>query len=358
MLMLVLCAAAYKGFYDKWSLRDGNPSLSAPAMLEGTARRPFVYRRLLPETANLAERALPPHVAGRLTAWFRVGLGNYGLEHSAEAADPKYTFRYVALYLLGFVSLVGATGVLTAVLATRYSPAASVGAVGALVLMLPVLQSQGGYVYDFSELLFLGLALLLAPTRLAPLIVPLAAVATYNKESFFFFLPTLLPFLLGRYRLRGAVVLLGAAAAVSLATYAHVRGLYPHNTGGTVFVGVFKNLGWYSNPLNLFRREATYGIPLFAGYSLVTAGLIGVVLAHGWSGLATPDRRHLAVAAAVNLPLFLLFTWPGETRNLSLLFPALLLLTGAALERVVATGQAAQAVAPMDRVEAARAQRA
>jgi hypothetical protein len=332
ILLVVICAASYDGFYQKWRLRDDEPRFSTSAMLDGAANRPFVYRRLLPEAANLAARVAPGWTQDLVDQVFAKSTS---LHASRDSTDPRYAFRYRALYVLGYLCLLAAAGLLTVASASAASAAAGLMATGAFVLFLPLLQSKGGYVYDFSELLFLTAALLAARSGPSWLLIPLAAVGAYNKESFVFFIPALLPYLLARHRPAVALGLAAAAGAAALGVYAAVRERFAANPGAAAEFHLLANLRWYINPINLARPEITYGVVLFAGYSIVTIGLAAFVVAAGWRRLPRTDRLHLLAAAALNAPLMLLFAWPGETRNLSLTFPGFVLLTASAFQTLL-----------------------
>jgi hypothetical protein len=51
----------------------------------------------------------------------------------------------------------------------------------------------------------------------------------------------------------------------------------------------------------------------------------------GWSHLPQVVHRHAQIAAAINFPLYFLFCWPGEMRNLSMLYLVFLLALAANL---------------------------
>ena len=53
----------------------------------------------------------------------------------------------------------------------------------------------------------------------------------------------------------------------------------------------------------------------------------------GWRFLSRAMQRHAFLAAAINVPLYLIFCNPGELRNLSMLSVALLALLAANLDR-------------------------
>src|SRR5690349_7207381 len=68
-------AVSFGGFFEKWNFRDGT-TFSGMAVVEGTAKRPFVYRQLLPAITNLADRAVPASLDQRFQGWL--------------ARDPKH----------------------------------------------------------------------------------------------------------------------------------------------------------------------------------------------------------------------------------------------------------------------------
>jgi hypothetical protein len=332
-MVVVVCAATYSGYYQKWHLRDDSPRFTVRAMLDGAAYRPFVYRRLLPESANLAARVTPARVQHLVVQAFDSSKKLY---KSRDSTDPHYAFRYDILYTLGFFCLVVAAGLMIATAAREFSTRAALLATCTFLLFFPILQTKGGYVYDFSELMFFSAALMAAREGQGWLLIPLAVIGAYNKESFFFFIPALLPYFVARHRLPVALAWIGAACAVALGVYALIWRRYATNPGLTVEFHLLQNVGWYANPLNLFQLETTYGVKLFAGFSIVTFGLLIFLIAWGWSGLQAPDRRHLILAAVINTPLMVLFAANGEVRNLSLTFPGLVLLSAAAFQRLLA----------------------
>ena len=61
-LYFLAAASSCNGFYLPWGLRDGQWGYSLPAMVDGTAARPFVYRQLLPIIANAVYLGLPEPV--------------------------------------------------------------------------------------------------------------------------------------------------------------------------------------------------------------------------------------------------------------------------------------------------------
>ncbi|HXB61354.1 MAG TPA: hypothetical protein VNU94_00720, partial [Acidobacteriaceae bacterium] len=57
-------AVSFSGFYAKWHFNEAdvpgdNSAASFESMVDGTAQRPVIYRRLIPEMDNFADRHTP-----------------------------------------------------------------------------------------------------------------------------------------------------------------------------------------------------------------------------------------------------------------------------------------------------------
>ncbi len=346
---IVVAAAVMNGFYTKWRLNDGHPALGLSHMVDGTAHRPYVYRQFVPALANGIQALLPPATVARLSerlAEPRRVNSRSGLAMrypASEALLPAVTLRYHLVYYLTFAALLTSLFVMRRVaLQAGAGAVAATAAPALLALMVPFFLTEGGYFYDFVELLFFMSAVLLAggasrqtPMRLCALAV-LAGLATWNKEAFFFFTPALYPLLrrnLPRPQAAGAVaVLLLVCGCVYLA----LRMRYAGNPGSTVDYQLWDNLRFYADPGNWLRTENTYGVLLPRGFSLVTVLVLAGTAVNGWPRLPQAWRRHAQVALVINAPLFVLFCSPGEMRNLSMLYPSLLCLLALALAKWLA----------------------
>ena len=185
---------------------------------------------------------------------------------------------------------------------------------------------MGGYFYDYPEILFMAGALWLVTSGSFWPLVPLTALATVNKEAFLFFVPALYPFIRVRASRIEAITQVGILLLTAGATYLVIRNAYLANPGWAAQNHSPEALAYYLNPMNLLRRETTYGLRVFQAYSFVTLGLVGLVAFRGWRGQSAAVRDHIRLAAAINVPLFLLLCFPGEVRNLSLLYMGFLFL--------------------------------
>ena len=335
---LVVASATFQGFYGKFTFYDGHVGQSVASTLDGTGERPYVYRQLLPQFANLIERLLPESAVRAAEArllWARGGLTS---PKGSDATKEGYVLRYRIVYYATFLCLLLSLFVLRSICISAGLDRVSASIAPAMfTLTVPILQTNGGYYYDLPELLAFALAARLAIAgQILPLVL-LAAPAAANKESFFFYCVTLLPLLRHRLSLNASLLGIAAALLVSGLCYVFIRYSYMENPGSPTIFQLPENLAFYLNPLNLLKMDQSYGLPLFKAYGVVMLGWFAAMMAYGWTVAPAYIRQHLALAAAINVPLFLLFCAAGEMRNLSMLYVGTVVLMAGALHRWIAT---------------------
>jgi hypothetical protein len=336
-----VAAASFNGFYQKWGFWqwDGNPQTLADrqgewgderysfeAMIEGTASRPFVHRQFLPTSANIVNRLVPDQlkrmIENRLVAYIwwerhplidRLRINNNIREH--------YLLRFYFIYYACVLFLFAAMFV-----ARRLCVELGVGRIAATVaplvfaMSLEYAYSMGGFFYDFPYVFFMMSAVLLALQGRFGWLVPVTVLGTTNHETFFFFVPTLLPLLNTRYNLLRSSVIVGALTFLAGVTYLLILIHYQHNPGATAESWIQSSLRFYLDWKNLFRFEVNYGVETPRAYSLFMFVMVTAVYCGAWPMLARPLRRHIQLAAAINFPLVFLFCGAGEMRNFVLCF--------------------------------------
>jgi hypothetical protein len=338
MLFFVAASASFNGFYDKWYFREtgvnqgANPArpefnLGLAEMLDGTAARPYVYRQLIPASANWLDVVVPERFKsacrGSLDSWM---LG------SPLAHNPAYSFRYFVVFVVTFLfAWLSVLAMYLVCVVLDVPPVGRVFAPVLMVLVLPYFLTIGGYYYDYPELAFLALAVWMGLKFDWWWMLPLVALGTWNKESFLLITLTLYPILRTRHSTIGALLGTGLLALTCAAVYFSIRSHYVHNPGGTVLAQWNAQLNFLMDPRNLIRRERTYGVTAFGAFSLLPLTLIAWTCIRRWSRLPLAIRRHGLIAAAINLPLFFLFCTPGELRDMSMLYIVFMLLLAANL---------------------------
>ncbi|WP_058188945.1 hypothetical protein [Terracidiphilus gabretensis] len=207
LVYAITASASVNGFYSKWEsiIRPDTYQQSSARidfMLDGTLSRPYVYRRLLPDSANFADRVVPPawkswFVAQRPSSPRPVSsvLATNFDPDSSVAAYKAYAFRFLVVYLSTCLFVLLALYAMCWICAELSFPLlSSIFAPLLVLLLMPYTMNMGGYFYDYSELAMLALAAWMALRFKWWWLLPIPVLATWNKESFLLFIPTLSPF--------------------------------------------------------------------------------------------------------------------------------------------------------------------
>jgi hypothetical protein len=328
VLFFLAAAASFNGYYHKWHFRE--PGVFAGAgsdnnakskygladMLDGTAARPFVYRQLTPAMANWLDSVTPKRI--QVALWVRLGM--YQLD-SPLVYDPAYAYRYTIVYIVTFLfAWIAVIAMYLVCRGLEMPPAAQIFAPVVMIILIPYFLSVGGYFYDYPELAFLALAVWMGMKFDWWWMVPLVALATWNKESFLLVTLTLYPILRKRHSPISALIGTGVLASICAAVYLAIRPQFSKNPGGALLSQWRTQMDFLSHPLRLMRTEATYGITIFRAFSLLPLALLAWIVWRGWRLLPPEIQRHGQIAAAINIPLYFLFCSPGEMRDFSMLY--------------------------------------
>jgi hypothetical protein len=352
-LCYMVAAASFGGFFEKWAFRDGM-AYSAIEMMEGESKRPFVYRQLLPATANLVNKLVPQQINDKFVSLLSADpmKRNFIYRYFSNAKDsinPEYMLRYYVLFMLCFASYFFGVLALRAVcLQFNQDKVAATLAAFSIALIFPMLTTEGGYMYDMAELLFMALAVLLAAQGRLFLLTLVVAIATFNKESFLLFVFALYPFVRARFPLKQTLgigaLLLGISAAVNLA----VKFYYADNPGGFVVNQLPDHIYWLLDPRSYFLFEVNYGAVTTKGFNIIHLVIVAFVVRSAWRFLSPVLRQHVLVAATINIPFFIVFCYQGELRNLSMLFVGFTIMISIAISRYLQKFYQPSAVPPVN----------
>ncbi|HEV2487286.1 MAG TPA: hypothetical protein VGT08_17290 [Terracidiphilus sp.] len=342
VLFFVAAAASFNGYYDKWRLLDTDISGSTQGknnfepMMDGTAERPFVYRQLLPMLANWIDRQVPEQCKDRLFA-AKSQSGILFREYffsSPIAQDRVYFFRYWIVYALVFLfALISVFAMYFLCKSVGSPPSTAAEAAIVMILLMPYFLTVGGYIYDYPELAFLALTVWMALNLDWWWAIPVVALATWNKESFLLFSPSLYPLLRQRGSRISALSGTGILGLTCAVVYGMLRLRFQHNPGKTVYTHLADQVNWMLHPANSFLWEKNYGVIAIKASNPLVMALIAWTVWRGWRYLPRVIQRHAMISAVINFPLFLLFCGPGELRNLSFLYLSFLLLMAVNLDK-------------------------
>ena len=333
LVYLLVAAAAFNGYYSKVGFQDESSFDSAYQILDGSAARPYVFRRLDPMIANGLADATPEPVRQQIWRHFVQDGKSRIAPGVATTRGPRYFLAYTVLYYLVFFEFLASLFVLRGVFGHFVGPVAATITPAIWALLMPVIQAVGGGLfYDYGELLFLSCAVLAALDRHLIGLGILTVLGTLNKETFLVFIPTLIPFLHPPMHFKRLVPTIGGLMTISAVIYAWLNQTYAGNAGSDVEAQWATNLLFYANLRNLLRFEPAYGLLLPRVWNLFWIVVGAAVVSATWSKVDRRLKQHLIIATLINLPLFLLFAAPAETRNLSLCFVGFACLIAYALD--------------------------
>jgi len=355
VLLLFVSAAAHHGFFSKWALRDneayyGHMPFSAAQMLDGTAATPYVYRQLLPTIADGVYDILPESVQEAARQKLQNRDGTPWRLNTPESRDADYAVRYYILYYLSFAfTFMAAFAVYRLAAAIGADEGSALGGSAVLLLMVPLFQSWGGFVYDFPEIFFMAAGALCAIKRWRIGFVALALLGVINKETFIVYTACLAPFLIRPASWRTDAIFLAGVLAVQVAIHAYVRNIFADNASGGSFFWLWHNLAHFVDWRSYVSIEATYGLFLPHPLGIVWLAFFALVGVAAWPHFSREVKWFVMLMFLVNVPLYLLFCHPGEARNLSLLYVPLALAVAMALANGRGAAQAPAVAADSER---------
>ncbi|SAL21757.1 hypothetical protein AWB67_00767 [Caballeronia terrestris] len=332
VVYFLVASAAFNGFFTKWQFRDNWPRFSLPAMLEGTAERPFVYRQLFPAIVNGAERVLPERVKNHVNTLLSDDNKyhhpiSWIYPNATDAKDPKYALRYYMMYALAFGTLFCALFAMRAVcLEFNQNRVGATLAPLVFAVIFPLILTEGGYFYDIAELLFMSLAVILAMRGRVVLLIILTAFATWNKESFLFFVMVLYPFLRTHLSVKKTLLLQVVLVAIAAAINIVIKMQYTQNGGDVVLFHLANNLRQLARPATYLRFEYNYGIMTPKALNIVNLLLFAVIARAGWGKLPPLVKQYMKIALVINVPLYVALGFYDEIRGLSMLYMGLLMM--------------------------------
>lgn len=329
-IFYVVAAASFNGFFVKWAFLDDEIFFrnSFSHLYYETAHRPFVKRQFMLKVAKKINAAMSEETRQDFLKFLRetdertefLESENFiEVYYNNVRIKPQFAVEYHIVYFLTFIFLFLSMFLIREI-AVETTGSSSVGTLTACVfaIIFPIFETVGGYFYDFGEIFFFSLSALLAIKGYWLALILISPIAEYNKESFLIFLVTLYPFLVAKFGKQKSFFTLAAAIFLSALVYLAVAKMYAENPGGAIEFHLLTHLVYiFEDWLDL---EITYGVFFGAEMFLPHVLLVAWLVKCTWQKLSPLWQEHIKIAAALNIPLYILFCWPGELRNFSLLY--------------------------------------
>ena len=318
-IFYTVAAASFNGFFVKWNFLDvvkGSNLFFVEDMINGTAQRPYVYRRLIVETA----KEIKLHMSPESQKYFieKYSQNKFLPEHYAGVQiEESYFIEYHAVYFISFTFLFLSMFLIRqiGIEVTKSSTAGTLAAC-CFTILFPLFDVR--FYYDFGEIFFFSLATLLALKGYWLALILIAPVAEYNKESFLFFLLTLFPLLSTKLDKKKSALVIIFAAFISGCVYLKVLSIFAQNPGGMVVFQLGNHIeylfhGWTKFD---FNYGVWFGYGMFIPYLLFIAWIVK----NSWKKLLPQWKEYFKMATALNITLYIMNCAPNEIRNFSLLY--------------------------------------
>jgi hypothetical protein len=354
LLTLVYAAVAafvLNSFQLKWGFRDGSDWMGFDKMLEGTAHRPLAYRVLVPRIAGALAPLVPQKALDALEKH------NVGTAEDAKRSSVLVRFgwkrEYLAAALVAYFIQFGS--IVVTLVASRALVRELLGygrafqdfgpAVG--MLLLPMTFHRGGYVYDFPELAFCAVGVLLLVRGRMLAWYACFALACLNKEADVLLAIQFAAFSWRRMPFRRLVAHAALHVLIGTAILLGLRAAFADNPGAPTFFHLPGNVAALGRPSTWFGFIDVYApfIPFPRPFNLLTLAILFSTLAIGWREKSWEVRWAFVGTMAVLVPLFMVTGYRDEVRNFSLAFVPFCLLACDTVHRVYERLRQADAVA-------------
>jgi hypothetical protein len=314
LIYVIVSAVVLNTFMERWELTTDSEGNGFIGYVNRTANRPWIYRVLTPTLVNFAFEAIPRQARQALEPLVmeQSHLLKFPRIRNTPAWTPDIALKYHLTYFFqDFAPVLG-------------------------LLLLPLTFLHGGYLYDFPELMFMGLALVCIVQRRWLLYYPIFLLAVLNKEAnvllILFFVAAMV-----RSMPRGKFLThLAAQCALGIAVLVLVRQVYAGHAGTPMQFHLATNLRYLAQPRNYLRVFDVYAplIPVPRGFNILTLLFLAALVAYRWQEKPPFLKRLFVLTAVAAVPLFLWGGFKDELRNLSLMFPAIYLVGFHALHDV------------------------
>jgi hypothetical protein len=296
-----------------------NPRALLPAMVAGTAHRPYVYRALVPLVVRGLDGTLP---AEARSAADSVVARSAFLSRSLRW-EPAYGTWYALVFLLHWISLVVFGYAVRRLIHASYDapPASEVAGGAAAIVLVAIHFGYQNFVYDFPQLALFSLAVAAVAQRRWAVYYAAFALGTINKETTVLLAAIFAATQWRRYSSRALAVHLASQLAIAAAVLLALHAAYHGNPGTPLEFHLDHNLHYVPRTRQIVHDVIYWGFWIVALWS--------------WR-----RQKSLAAAAlvvgAVLVGTTLFFGYLGEYRDYYEVFPLLCVLAFGTLTRAPA----------------------
>ncbi len=321
-------------FMLTWGFRGSHERFGFPQMMTYSSYRPFVHRILVPVIINSTSALIPQKFTDAHEKWFTEQSPIIRYEQKKDGWNARISLKYHLTYLFLFLILISLQFSMRYLIKLIYKPGLMLFSLfpAIALLFLPLTFSEGGYFYDFPELLLLGLSLILLIKKKWLLYYAVFILAVLNKESnvllILFFMAFYAKGLLQNEYRRHLITQVLIASIITIS----IRGFFRSWPGyGSVFPnGLAENISILLSFKTYFLFFDPYhlGLPVFPkGLNIVSILSCSFLIFYKWKEKPKNVKRLFIFTLAVLAPIYIYSGYLPEIRALSLIFPAVFLLS-------------------------------
>ena len=330
LIYALAASSAQHSFLQKWRTLS-NEAYPFEKILSFGTTRPYVYRVLMPVLINGMYAIEPIRRIASSERFTERGASFYDRQPKVKEWTSELKTKYILCGFLMFAFTIVALFSLRGMTQTLYPGSPLLADAGPIVfaLMIPLsFRGDGGFIYDFSELALFSAGLYSLFANRLKLFLAVLPLMVSNKESNILILIFAAIIMFFRYSRRTALRHLVMQAGVALIPFALIKWYFANQPGGSVEFHLLDNLRFWSQPSSYltFITTSVFFIPFPNPSNLLAVPLIAWLALYKWFEKPPLLKTLFVAAVLLNFPLFFLFCYRDEFRNLSQIFPFYYLL--------------------------------
>jgi hypothetical protein len=333
VLLTILSGNVTNSFLLKYGFREDFEPPLVISMMDGEAKKPWAFRSLAPividRVVNLIQKDTQNYLFEKIKRYDSLRKSYFP---NLEIAywTPRVALVYHAMYLLIGFSFFATLVFLYKLVFLLNNGNLKLSLLSVIIFsfLYPLTFQNGGYFYDFFELLGIFSATYFFISNKMGWTCLSLFLSSWNKETMFLF-AIFLCFLHPSserisYKIKWSLVHI----IICLPAYVYMQLEYAKHRGGVVETHFIENIYYWINPLSYIRFANLIGrgvaTPEINNILFLLPMFYWIKL--GWSLSEKNYRNFFAVSFGASFVLLLLFGYKNEVRNLSLAFPGFFLL--------------------------------
>lgn len=335
IIFWVVASASFSGSISKWGLGENDNRFTPDAIFNDAAYKPFIYRQLFPQIVLPIEKLTP--VTLQQIILKRFNPPDYYIV-AAKMNQSPHKFAYLLMYILSFFSIFFALYILrTILLDLGCNQVVAIFAPIIMALFFPYFQTNGGHYYDYPEIFFMAATFLCIMREKYILLIIAVILATLNKETFLFFILTLFPIIKHYKSMPKALCWTVGLVLLSGIINVVLKYVYLSSPGGAFEFHLYDNWDLLTHFTIYKQHDLTYGVPNLSRGSELVLSIVFFIMLLTSSWRFVPDfiKNHIRLALIINVPLYFLFCYAGEVRDLSLLYVGIVILMAYIMKQYV-----------------------